>query len=219
MTRSAPGRLLKDMMHKRNLSSRSLASGAGISEAVIRNMLSHGIEASAKDPDPRTLLAVANYLDVEPEVMFRMVGYIDEKRLYSARGEYLAHVFDSLPPERQSVLIHTAEALAEDVDLKQSLKAMRANPDDESYASAQVFPKGWNPLLRYTANALMSNGQLIDIGDIERISPDTKLLNGRTISELDPNEHLQLLKLIRAKLAVDWQEFLRDYGWDPDFSK
>jgi len=219
MARSALGSFLKDMLHTRNLSSRGLAAGAGISEAVVRNMLLHGLDPKAKDPDPRTLLAVADFLNVEPEVIFRMVGYLDEKRFYSARGEYLAHIFDSLPPERQSALLHAAEALAEDVDAQRLLSAMQSNPDDESYASVSVFPKGWNPFLRYAANALISNGQLIDIADMDRISPEAKLLSGRMLSELDANERLQLLKLIRAKLALDWDALQRGYDEDPNAAK
>ena len=106
------GYFLTELLHERRISNRALAAGAGVSESVIRNLLQHGIAPGAKDPDPRTLRVVANFLKVDALKLFQLAGYIDSVVPYSVRAEYLAGLFDKLPLAWQSAILHVAEAIA-----------------------------------------------------------------------------------------------------------
>lgn len=60
---------------------------------MIRNLLKHGADPHAKDPDPRTLRSVVDALDVNSIMLFRLAGYIPlEPNANSVRAEYLADV-------------------------------------------------------------------------------------------------------------------------------
>jgi transcriptional regulator with XRE-family HTH domain len=92
----------------------SLAEAAGVSEGVIRNLLRHGIDPKAKDPDARTLRKVADALGIDSPKLFRLAGYIPPAPdANSVPAEYLADVFDQLPPEKQDAVMSVLEAMAE----------------------------------------------------------------------------------------------------------
>ncbi len=106
------GGFLDSLLRQAGLSNRTVAFESGVSESVIRNLLQHGVNPAAKDPDPRTLRAVADCLGVEPLHLFRLAGYIDgPPGSRSARAEYMASAFDALLPDHQEVLLDVLEAL------------------------------------------------------------------------------------------------------------
>src|SRR5215471_6129831 len=95
------GEYLAELLRMRNLSNRSLAVGAGVSESVIRNLLQHGVNPRAKDPDPGTLRSVADYLGINSLTLFRLAGYVPPApNALSPRAEFLAEVFDRLPADK-----------------------------------------------------------------------------------------------------------------------
>src|ERR1700694_3149055 len=63
---------LRDVMAARGLTERALAEGAGVSQSGISNL----VQGKSREPDPRTLRALADFLDVEVFVMFRLMGYL-----------------------------------------------------------------------------------------------------------------------------------------------
>src|SRR4051794_28586427 len=108
------GRFLADLMRSQNHNNSSLAAVAGVSESVIRNLLKHGTDSRAKDPDPRTLRRVADALGVDAMMLFRLAGYLPPQAdANSVRAEYLADVFDELPPEKQDAVLGVLEAMSD----------------------------------------------------------------------------------------------------------
>ncbi len=101
------GSFLDSLLRQAGLSNRTVAFEAGVSESVIRNLLQYGLNPAAKNPDPRTLRAVAACLGVDPLHLFRLAGYLDgpPPGARSARAEYLASAFDAMLPDHQEVLL------------------------------------------------------------------------------------------------------------------
>ncbi|NJL57333.1 helix-turn-helix transcriptional regulator [bacterium] len=125
------GAFIADLMSRHNHNNVSLAAAAGVSEGVIRNLLKHGIETRVKDPDPRTLRRVADALGVNSIMLFRLAGYIPpEANANTVRAEYLADVFDTLPPEKQDAVMGVLEAMSESITQRETIQTMRQEPDN-----------------------------------------------------------------------------------------
>src|SRR5688572_21459250 len=87
------GGFLSGLLAERQISNRALAAQAGVSESVIRNMLKHGIDPKAKDPDAQSLRRIADALGINALYLFQLVGYIPPlPGANTARAEYLADV-------------------------------------------------------------------------------------------------------------------------------
>ena len=167
------GHLIADLMRKQKHSNRSLASAAGVSDTAIRNLLKYGVDNNAKDPDARTLRRVADALGVEPLRLFRLAGYIPpEDRMYSARAEYLAKVFDRLTAEKQQALIGIIETMVDD-ESASSLEAMKSDAQNPLAGLGLEFPA----VLREIANQLIVMLDMTTPADVRLIPPDTQIMH------------------------------------------
>lgn len=114
------GHYLTNWLHTHQISNRTLARGAGVSESVIRNLLQHGIDPEAKNPDPHTLRGVADYLGIDPLKLFCLAGYLPTPSYrLSARTQHLVDVFDLLPVEKQDAVLHVLDVLIDACHLLQ----------------------------------------------------------------------------------------------------
>jgi hypothetical protein len=130
-------------------------------------LLRHGLEKKVKDPDPKTLLAVANALDLEPIFLFRLAGYIPAKiHSTSIAAEYLAHIFDELPPEKQQIALKGFEGLLENKDQRELItKINDAKTIEEMIVIDYAFPA----LIRVEANRIVVAHKLIFTDEVDTI--------------------------------------------------
>jgi transcriptional regulator with XRE-family HTH domain len=114
-------------MQLRKLSTRALGRGAGVSDSVIRNLLQHGIHPDAKDPDPKTLRAVADFLGIDALTLFRLAGYVSDTTTpsHSPTAEVWATLFDDLPPLKQEVVLRVMQSLIENEADQQRLRQLQ----------------------------------------------------------------------------------------------
>ncbi|MCK6580342.1 MAG: hypothetical protein L6Q98_19790 [Anaerolineae bacterium] len=151
---STLGAFVAELMRKRKHNNVSLAEAARVSEGVIRNLLKVGIDPKAKDPDPRTLRRVADALDIDALMLFRLAGYIQPAPdANSVRAEYLADVFDSLAPEKQDAVMGVLEAMADQGQVKAVIQEMRHGSQPALAGMDINFPA----LIREAANQLIAH--------------------------------------------------------------
>lgn len=206
------GEFLSQLLHERRLSNRALAQGANISESVIRNMLQHGTNPNAKDPDARTLRAVADYLGIDALLLFRLVGYIPPKAVsVSPRAEYLARVFDRLLPEQQDAIMGVLQTFADTYTAKEVIAKMRDNPSK----ALSGFDLGSTYIHRAVANQLISQLQLTDptIATEDRIPLDFKTAVGISWSEMPTGAKKRIMALVREKLSLDFEPTMVEPQW------
>lgn len=204
------GGFLEEQMQKRGLSNRALARAAGISEAAVRNLLKHGIEGETKDPDPRTLNAVAEQLRVDALKLYRLAGYVEPPGpANSVRAEYLADIFDRLPPERQDAVMGVIEALTDEEIAKHNVQKMRKAPSDELVGIDEMFPG----LIRLAANHLIAEYKMVDSQDVRLIDPDATVPPGNQWQDLTERTRQRIIALIRYKLSVEYDPTLVDEEW------
>jgi tRNA-dihydrouridine synthase len=196
-------------MRKQQHNNVSLAAAAGVSEGVIRNLLKHGIDSRAKDPDPRTLRQVADALDVDAVMLFRLAGYIPpQANANSVRAEYLADVFDELPPEKQDAVLGVLEAMSDNYTRKETIHAMREAPSNPLAGFDLNFPK----LARLMANQLIAHYQMASPGESDRIEPDATV-HGYKWKDLPPAMQQRVKALIEHKLSLDYHPTMVDPEW------
>src|ERR1041385_5124218 len=107
----ALGSFLSYVMEQNNVSAGKLAQAAGVAENSIRNMLRFGLEDDAPAPSPKLLVAVADYLRLDPTWLFSLAGYLPTtRREIGVLGEYVAARFEELAPEQQNALLDKLEA-------------------------------------------------------------------------------------------------------------
>lgn len=203
------GRFVADLMKKHNHNNSSLAAVAGVSESVIRNLLKHGLETRVKDPDPRTLRRVADALDVDAIMLFRLAGYIPpQSNANSVRAEYLADVFDELPPEKQDAVMSVLEAMSTNAVHRRAVQEMRDEPDNP-VAGIDDMLAGW---LRMMANKLIAHYQMEAPLESERIEPDVNVL-GYTWKDLPTSTQQRVKALVEHKLSLDYDPTMVDPEW------
>ncbi len=121
------GSFLKDVMKARGLTERTLAQGAGIAQSGLSNV----IQGKAREPDPRTLRSIADYLGIDVFILFRLLGYVppatEPYGAFSPMALYIAQRFESLPDERQQVMLHVLESLLDDIEIKREVQNVRNN--------------------------------------------------------------------------------------------
>lgn len=211
MTSSATtlGKFVADLMRQQQHNNSSLAAVAGVSESVIRNILKHGLEANAKDPDARTLRRVADALGVDALKLFRLAGYIPPQRdAFSVRAEYLAETFDELPPEKQDAVLGVIEAMADKTQRKAAIRQMRSNPKHPLAGIDLSLPN----LARLLANHLIAQYQMTEAADIASIEPDAQVLQYKW-SDLPQATQQRVKALIRHKLSLDYDATMVDPEW------
>lgn len=203
------GAFIADLMRRQNHNNSSLAGAAGVSEGVIRNLLKHGIETRVKDPDPRTLRRVADALGVDALMLFRLAGYVPpQSNANSVRAEYLADVFDELPPDKQDAVLGVLEAMSSNVARKERLHAMRETPSNP-LAGFDLTAPG---LIRLLANQLIAHYQMEAPRESERIEPDVQI-QGYTWKDLPLSTQERVKALIEHKLSLDYDPTMVDLKW------
>lgn len=203
------GRFVADIMKKHNHNNSSLAAVAGVSESVIRNLLKHGLETRVKDPDPRTLRRVADALDVDAIMLFRLAGYISpQANANSVRAEYLADVFDELPPEKQDAVLGVLEAMTDSYTRKETIHTMREEPANPLAGFDLNSPR----LIRLIANKLIAHYQMEAPLESDRIEPDVNAL-GYIWKDLPSSTQQRVKALIEHKLSLDYDPTMVDPEW------
>ncbi len=203
------GRFVADLMAKHGLSNRTLAAIADISESAVRNLLKVGVEPNAKDPDARTLSQVAKALDVNALRLFRLAGYIPPAPdANSVRAEYLADVFDNLPPEKQDAVMSVLEAMSEPPREKSTIREMRRSSHDALAGMDLNFPA----MIRDAANQLIVQYAITSPADVDRIEPDTVVAGNKWL-DLSIATRKRITALIRHKLSLDYDPTMVDPEW------
>lgn len=204
------GMFLAKQMKLRELSNRALATGAGVSDSVIRNLLQHGISKDAKDPDPRTLRSVADFLGINSLYLFQLAGYIPpDPDGNSVAADFLADIFDRLPPLKQDVVLSVIQGLVENGIDKIDVEAMREGID-RFHPSPYIddFPSA----LRQAANTLIVNSGITNAKDMtaENLKPDLEVLPQETLGKLWKSDHKKILALARSKLNLEYDPTMVD---------
>ena len=203
------GKFVSDLMKKHNHNNSSLAAVAGVSESVIRNLLKHGIETRVKDPDPRTLRRVADALDVDAIMLFRLAGYIPpQSNANSVRAEYLADTFDELPPEKQDAVLGVLEAMSSKSTRKSAIREMR---DDHRNPLAGLELHNPN-IARLMANQLIAHYQMTDPAEADRIEDDVFVINTKW-KDIPLKTQERIKALIRHKLSLNYTPIMVDPEW------
>lgn len=203
------GRFLADLMRNQNHNNSSLAAVAGVSESVIRNLLKHGVDSRAKDPDPRTLRRVADALGVDAIMLFRLAGYLPpQSDANSVRAEYLADVFDELPPEKQDAVLGVLEAMSDKLSRKEKIHAMREDPKNPLTG----FDLNNPDIARLMANQLIAHYQMTDSAEIDRIEQNIFVINTKW-ADLPAKAQERIKALIRHKLSLNYNPTMVDSEW------
>ncbi len=192
-----------------NLSNRALAETAEVSEGAVRNLLKHGEEEDAKDPDPHTLRKVANALNTHPVVLFRLAGYIPPDRgANSFVAKFLADTFDKLPELKKHILISILEALVDDPQQKLVIREMMEGEKAIKEKWAPVVL----PIVRDAANQLMAEYHMTKTEHVHRIRPDTEVagVEWRNLPDFTQD---QIIALIEHKLTLEFDPDMIDSGW------
>lgn len=208
-TANTLGQFVSDLMQKRKYNNSFLAQRAGVSESVIRNLLKHGIDPRAKDPDPRTLRQVADALGIDSLMLFRLAGYIPpQPNANSVRAEYLAEVFDTLPPEKQDAVMGVLEAMSDTSTHRHIIRAMRKDPSHPLAGFDLQSPH----LVRLMANTLIADLQMTEPVAVERIPPEQQIIQYKW-RDLPQSTQERIKSLIRYKLSLDFDPTMVDPEW------
>jgi transcriptional regulator with XRE-family HTH domain len=210
MATTTLGGFIAEQMRRQQMNNSNLAEAAGISEGAVRNLLKHGLDRSAKDPDARTLRRVAEALDLNPLYLYRLAGYLPpEPDAKSVRAEFVGDVFDRLTTEKQVAVLGVLEVMASDVQVSKTVQAIR----DDTNNPLAGFDTVLSPrLLRMMANTLIADYQMSEPTDIDRIAPDKQLLNYRW-DALPQGTQERIKALIRRKISLDYDPTMVDPEW------
>jgi transcriptional regulator with XRE-family HTH domain len=208
------GSFLARQLEALKLSNRALASGAGIAEGAVRNLLQHGINPRAKDPDPKTLRAVALYLGVDPLLLFRLAGYIPPARnAHSVYAEVIASIFDELPDEKKEAVLRVVEAMSETAAQRDLLDDLRPNVG----RALEGFDLVNAHTPRDIANTILLRAGIQDIRALDEkgtIHPDLVVTSaGATWGELPDSARKRAIALAKAKLNLDYDATMADPKW------
>jgi transcriptional regulator with XRE-family HTH domain len=212
MTQSATtlGKFITDLMEARQHSNRSLAAAAGVSEGAIRNILKYGEDSKAREPDARTLRLIADALRVNPLRLYRLAGYLPPAPdANSVRAEYLADVFDALPPEKQDAVMGVLEAMADEPSQKTAIKEMRQSSDN---AALEGMDLNFPAMIRDAANQLIVRYAMTVSAEVNRIEPDTEI-SGNAWRDLPLSTRERITALIRHKLLLNYDPTMVDPEW------
>lgn len=209
MSRTSLGGFISDLMKKRQMNNLTLAQAAGISEGAVRNLLKHGRDPSAKDPDARTLQRVAVALHIDPILLFRMAGYIPAApSINTARAEFVADVFDKLSPDKQDAVMGLLEGMTDYSSHFHTLREMRNDPKNPLVGLDMLA----SSIVRVMANRLIADLRMTELEDVERIPPEQPIMQ-QTWGKLSRGTQERIKSLIRYKLALDYDPTMADPEW------
>jgi transcriptional regulator with XRE-family HTH domain len=203
------GTFVADLMKQHGYTNRALAAAAGISESAVRNLLKVGVDRNVKDPDARTLTAVAQALEVDAIRLFRLANYLPATpAAHSTRAEYLADIFDELPSEKQDAVLGVLDAIVDNPKRRESLRQMRENPANPLAGIDEASPY----VLREIANDLITRYSLLRPQQADTI-PEDAVTHGIRWRELDARTQERVKALIRHKVALDYDPTMVDDQW------
>lgn len=195
------GEYILDLMFMNRLSNRALADASGVSEGAIRNLQKVGLEEDAKDPDARTLRLVADALNASPLTLFRLAGYLPPGPITnSLRAQYLADVFDRLPPSKQDLIMGMLESMTELPEEKTVIEEMRQSTHDDKAELDATIPV----LVREAANELIVHYGMTVPADTHRVEPHYTI-GRKKWRDLSLELREQITMLIRQKLSLDYE--------------
>lgn len=90
---------LQSVLEERQLSMRALAVYAGISHSTVRRVL------AGEEVDHKTLAALAEYLNIPIENVYRMAGLLPEEDLKTLAIREVEHLLRQLPPDAQRKIL------------------------------------------------------------------------------------------------------------------
>ena len=204
--RGGLGYFLSRILAERNMTNRDLARGAGVSDSVIGNLLKHGSDEKAKDPDPRTLRAVADFLGINPTHLFVLTGYLPPQGSISVRAQMIGEAFDRMPLDRQNALLGVVEALAIDEQDKARFKEIYDKPGNV-FAGIDMGDNHW---LRTVANSLLKSGRVAQLDQYAFVDQNDEIPDGPMFSSLTKPTQERLLGLLTAKFALDYEDWMVD---------
>jgi hypothetical protein len=207
------GDFLREEVSRLKISNRALAMGAGVSEFAIRNLLQHGLDPRAKDPDPRTLKAVADFLHLDIHKLFRLAGYLPPSEdAPHLRTEIFADVFENLPEQKQEALLKLAEAMADTPSEKELIRTATTKRS----RALEGFDLDSPYLIRSIANAILRSSQAEVAGELDSPSAiDSNLVvaNGLKWGTLPESAQQRALGLARAKLNLNYDPSMVERIW------
>ena len=199
--------IITEIMHQKDLSNRSLAAAAGISEGAVRNLLKYGEEEGVKEPDARTLRAVADALGIKPATLFMLAGYLPRERpINSWRSVYVADVFERLSAEKQDIVLGVLGALVESQEDKTKIQETRLR--EQNRQTLASIPT----VIREAANTLIVRYAMNSPNDVENIEPETWVV-GQRWDRIDLQMQNQIIALIEHKLALDYNPKMFTTDW------
>lgn len=194
------------VMRQKKLNNVALANLAGVSEGVIRNLLKHGIDPKAKDPDPRTLWAVSRALDIDTMMLFRLARYLAPNAdANSVRAEYVADIFDELSKEKQDAVMGVLEAMTETQRAKDAVQELRRGTPVMDFMTPNLFPA----IIREIANQLIAHYGMTTSKDVERIEPTIEVA-GYVWKKLGISVQRMVIALIKHKLSLEYDPLMAD---------
>lgn len=135
-------------------------------------------------------------LEVHPLMLFQLAGYIPvEEHEHSVRAQYLADVFDRLPPEKKDAVMSVLQAMAESPEEQFRIQDMWG-------WTIEVFEWDYPNAMRDIANQLIAEYNITKPSDIDRLSPDIKIGNFK-LRDLPRDKWRELNELIHHKVALD----------------
>ena len=171
----------------------------------MRNLLKVGIE-EAKEPDARTLRQIADALGVNPQILFRLAGYLPpEPGANSARARYIADAFDQLPPSKQDAVMSVFEAMAKTPEDKAAIQEMRESSSDWMIGM-DLMPH----VFRNIANRLIIEYNMTSPEHVDRITPDTEIGYQTKWTDMGELGQKRTKALIRHKLMLEYNASMEE---------
>lgn len=108
------GNLIRSAMTDQKLSLNKLAEAAGVGVATVANLLEQGTNNAQSGVHPLVLRKIAEVLGLDQILLFQVAGFLaaeDVEHPLSLEATYLAVCFDTLPIDKQRLLLDMAHSL------------------------------------------------------------------------------------------------------------